>query len=207
VASLPYTGWGTAFFDAENDGDQDLMIVNGAVARNDSPRKGAIKGSTWEYYSEGNLFFENQGEGRLDIANEKAQSACDWAANHRSMLAVDFDGDGGEDLFINAISASTKYYHNVALKRGNWIKIEVLDEALKRYAMGAVVRAYVGETVYRATVNSATSYQAAALVPIHFGIGEATQVDRIEVDFPGGDKQTFPGGKHSQTMVLRRQRK
>lgn len=205
--SLPYTGWGTAFFDPDNDTDYDLILVNGSVARNVPPFKGSKKGSVWEHYSEGNLFFENRGDGKLALNNEIAAAPCNWVANHRAMVAVDFDGDGGEDLFIDAMSEETRYFRNVAKNRGNWIKIEVIDDQLNRYAMGAVVRIYSGDLMLRGIVNSATSYLSSCLAPLKFGLGEKTKVDRVEVVFPGGEKQTFPGGDHGKTLVLRRQRK
>ncbi len=207
AASLPYTGWGTAFFDPDNDADFDLMIVNGSVARNDPPFLGAQKGSTWEYYSEGNLYFENHGAGLLKSAQEVATLPCDWVANHRAMVAVDFDGDGGEDVFIDAMSEETRFYRNTVQDRGNWIKVEVVDDDLNRYAHGAVVRVYSGDMMTRGIVNSATSYLSSCLAPLNFGLGKRTKVDRIEVIFPGGEKQVFPGCTHGQTVVLRRQRK
>ncbi len=207
AASLPYTGWGTAFFDPDNDGDLDLMIVNGSVARSDPPFEGARKGTHWEHYAEGNLFFENIGQGRLRPAQELAGAPCSWLANHRSLVAVDFDGDGGEDVFTNAISEDTKFYRNVDEDRGYWIKVDVIDPKLKRRAMGAVVRVYVGKKILRGFVNSATSYLASCLAPLQFGLGDHAKVDRVEVIFPGGETQVFPGGAHGQVLVLERKRK
>ncbi len=204
VASLPHTGWGTAFLDPENDGDLDLMIVNGSVVRLEKPNPGAKPGSEWENYAESNLFFENIGDGRLQAASEKAQAPCDSVANHRAMIAVDFDGDGGEDLFINATSEATRFYRNVVKDRGNWIKIDVRDEKLKRAAFGAVVRVYVGDKVLRGLVNSATSYQSACLAPLKFGLGKNPKADRVEVIFPGGEKKTYPGPAHGNTVTLKR---
>ncbi|MFT7617243.1 MAG: hypothetical protein ACI97A_000877 [Planctomycetota bacterium] len=207
ASSLPYTGWGTAFFDPDNDSDFDLILVNGSVARNTPPFPGSKKGSVWEHYSEGNLFFENIGNGQLSLNPDMAKAPCSWVANHRSMVAVDFDGDGGEDVFIDAMSDETRFFRNVAEDRGHWIKVEVYDDEYNRYAMGAVVRIYSGDLMLRGIVNSATSYLSSCLAPLKFGLGKRMQVDRVEVTFPGGEVQTFAGGKHGETLVLRRQRK
>ncbi len=204
VPSLPFTGWGTAFFDPDNDADLDLVVVNGAAARRASVQKGAARGSPWTYYAEKNLYFENSGEGRFRAAPDLAQDVCRWVANNRSLLAVDFDGDGGVDVLANAMSEGTKFFRNVAPRRGNWIKIDVLDSRYNRRAHGAVVRVYLPDRMEHSVVRAATSYQAALAAPLHFGLGEATGVERIEVRFPGEGWRSWPGAAAGQTLILKR---
>ena len=120
VASVPYTGFGTVFADLDNDGDLDLVVVNGAVKRRgEALRVSAGEGSLrfWDDYVEPNAVFESLG----DSWHPAALEVDDFAGVHeisRGVLAFDQDGDGDLDLLVTNIEGPARLYRNESPRSG-----------------------------------------------------------------------------------------
>jgi len=94
-------------------------------------------------------------------------------------------------MVVTNCRGKVRIYENVAPKKGHWLQVRALDKALKRDVYGAVVYVHAGGRVHRRTVCPQNSYLTSGAVATHFGLGDAIEIDRIEVRWPGGKLETF----------------
>jgi hypothetical protein len=201
--SYPFTGFGTALLDLEHDGDLDVVIVNGRVEQGPSdPRAGGDP--FWSRYAETNQIFVGDGSGRFSDASAGCAAFCSPVEVSRGLAVDDLDGDGDLDVVLANLAGPARLYENVAEKRGHWLQVRAVDRALQRDVYGAVVRVHAGGKVLRRTVGPASSYLSSSSIAVHFGLGAASAIDRIEVRWPGGEHETFVGIPVDQRIVLTR---
>jgi hypothetical protein len=120
----------------------------------------------------------------------------------RGLVRGDIDGDGAQDLLVTSIGSPARLYRNVAPKQGHWLVVRVTDPALKRDAYGAEVRVRFGDQVRAAWVIPSESYLCSGEPVAHFGVGQIARVDVIEVKWPDGMVETFPGCETDRRIVL-----
>ena len=188
--SVPYTGFGTAAFDVELDGDLDLVVVNGRVLRAD-PLDGVRVPSPWDMYAEPNLFYLNDGTGRFDLVEPPVRSLCTRIEVTRGLAMGDIDNDGDIDLLISNGQGPARLYRNDAPRRGHWLMIRAMDPALGRDAIGAQVTVVCGTRRFLRTITRGFSYLSSSDSRAHFGLGEADRIDDVIVVWPDGQRERF----------------
>ena len=185
---LPYTGFGAALFDADNDGDLDLAVANGAVRRN--PHQAIADGSTdlqeryTTDYAEPNQFYLNTGEGRFRLGCDLAGDFCTTTEVSRGLMAGDIDRDGRLDLVVTNANGPARLYHNRMPNAGHWIAIALAEDA--GALLGAELELETGSIRRRARLDYPGSYLSAAAVAIHIGLGSATRVATLRILWPDG---------------------
>jgi hypothetical protein len=206
--------WGTEFFDVDNDGDDDLYVVNGTNAYNvytrespyymdpaGTPRSGVFP--RWSGAVERNVMFVNSG-GRLNVLEN---SGADLHGNSRSFALFDFDGDGDLDIVLNPFGQKAVLLKNTAEKLGNhWLAIRLQGDPKKRTtrdAIGAriVVKGAGGLDVWR-EVRSTGGYQSTNVKEQHFGLGKQTRVD-VFVTWPNGERAEFKDVAADRRYVIK----
>ncbi len=202
--STPYTGFGTAFFDADNDGDLDLAVVNGAVKR----RPAALSDRAdwfWRGYAEPNLLMLGDGAGGFV---DGSGASGDFGASldvSRGLVPFDLEGDGDLDLLVSNLEGPARIYRNESPGgSGGWVSLRVVDPELRRTALGASVVAWIDDRPLRHLVLPLGGYLTGGEAPIHLGLGDATAVDRFDVTWPGGAVETFDGVPSGSEIVLTR---
>jgi enediyne biosynthesis protein E4 len=119
-----------------------------------------------------------------DIGGKRA------ARSSRSAAVADFDEDGGLDIVTNNFNDRPYYFAN-RFPRQNYVALKLTGTSSNRDAIGALVRLRVGKTVMVQQVNPAGGYLAQSSRVVHFGLGDRSKVDRIEIRWPRGIVQTL----------------
>jgi len=204
--------WDADFFDYDNDGDDDLYVVNGM-------NEYAVYSSINPYYSdpsgkerstvmpvsdkEANVFFVNR-DGMLQ--EESAASGANLLGNSRSVAYFDRDGDGDLDMIVNNFNAPAVFYRNNSEKNGNhWLKVRLVGDPAKgvtRDAIGAriIVDSPSQKGMWR-SVFSTIGYLSVHPKEQHLGLGSDTRAD-VTVIWPNGDRETFRGLEANRTHQI-----
>jgi hypothetical protein len=181
-SSLPYVGWGTAFFDYDNDGLQDLIVVNGHVyPQLDKTRLGASAP-----YRQRKLLYHNLGQGRFEDVSTAFGPVLTEERVSRGLAVGDLDDDGRLDVVINDLDGAPQVLHNELPAAGHWLLVRLRGAGLNRDAIGAVVSLRAGGLTQQRLVRSGTGYLSQDDMRPHFGLGPATRVESLEVRWPDG---------------------
>jgi enediyne biosynthesis protein E4 len=176
-----YVLWGTALEDFDNDGLRDVFQVSGHVFTD-------IPGEPW---AGPRLLYRNLGAGRF----EDVSDAAGLSSAHPSRGAAfgDYDNDGDMDVLVMNMDAPPSLLRNDLNPRGNWLQVRLRGTKSNRDAIGSVVTLHAGGVVQSAPVLSQSSYLSVNDLRLHFGLGKAAEVDRVEVQWPSGERQEFRG--------------
>lgn len=202
AVSFPYTGFGIAMMDIEHDGDLDLLVVNGRVKRPTRDASGPAPSGDdiWQLYAEPNQIFVNE-RGAFRLAS--GETFSDPLEVSRGLAVGDIDGDGDLDGVVTNSGDRTRVYRNDAPKLGSWLLVRAVEPNLGgRDAYGAVVTVIAGERRWLRHVNPAFSYLSSSDPRVHFGVGELEKFDRIEVIWPDGSEEIFPGGRAGRVVTV-----
>ena len=159
-------GWGTSFFDYDNDGDKDLFVANGHVCDNINqiyPEK---------TYPQPNQLFENLGnevfrEVAISFGNDSHQKA-----SSRGAAFGDYDNDGDIDILITNSNRKAQLLRNDGGNQKNWIKVQIIGETSNRSGVGTRGEVICKNLVQVAEVKSGTSYLCQNDFILHFGLGD-----------------------------------
>jgi len=181
--TLPFLKWGTAFLDYDNDGWPDLINANGHVYP-------TVDDHQWgTSYAEQPLLFHNLRNGKFERIGAAPGSGLASAYCARGLAVGDLDGDGRLDVVINNIDSKPAVLRNVAAPVGHWLAFHLVGDVSKkspRDAIGAIVYVTTGKIRQRRDVISGGSYASQNDMTLHFGLGAATSVDKVEIKWPDG---------------------
>ncbi len=179
--TIPFLGWGTGFLDFDNDGLLDLMAVNGHVYRDVDKHDW---GTTW---AQRPLLFRNVNGNRFEVVAAAPGSGLATVIPARGAAFGDLFNDGHIDVVINNIDSAPTLLRNVVRNRNHWLGLKLVGgPESPRDAIGAKVLVTIGTVTQRQDVFSGGSYGSSSDPRLHFGLGPATQIDRIEIKWPSG---------------------
>jgi hypothetical protein len=197
------TGWGAVLADFNLDGALDLALVNGGVTRGPAMAEATL-GPHWSRYAQCNQLFQNSGVGKFLEISASNRAFCGTPGVGRGLVCGDIDNDGRLDLLVTGISGPARLYRNVCPPRGHWLLVRALDPALHRDAYGAEITVRAGSRRWLRLINPAYSYLCSNDPRAHFGLGEIGGIDAIDVVWPDGSKESFPGGAADRLVTLRK---
>ena len=183
--TIPFLGWGVAFLDYDNDGWKDIFVANGHVY----PEVDNYDwGTTWKQRS---LLFRNLKGKKFELVPAATGSGLAVLQSSRGAAVGDLDNDGRIDIVINNLDGPPTVLHNVTQPSGNWLTLRLVG-GLKspRDAIGAKVYLTAGGIRQREDVISGGGYLSQNDMRLHFGLGTQTHVEKLEVEWPDGEKET-----------------
>jgi enediyne biosynthesis protein E4 len=148
----------------------------------------AIGNRTWSGYQKKRLF-HNRHDGTF--AEVSAQAGVDNDMDGRGIAVGDFDNDGRLDLVQANADQPLLLYHNITEKKTNWVEFRLIGVKSNRDAIGARVRIRTGNANQIREVDGGNGYAGQSTKRIHFGLGAATKIDRLDVLWPSGRKEIF----------------
>ena len=200
-SSLPYVGWGTTFFDYDNDGLLDLYVVNGHVY----PQLDKTKLGASAPYRQRRLLYHNRGDGTFDEVAAQAGPTLMTERVGRGAAVGDLDNDGRLDLVINDLDGQPQVLHNESASSGHWLMVSLTGKAPNTLAIGAIVTVRVGERRMQRLVQSGSSYLSQDDMRLHFGIGAAETIDEIDVRWPDDSHTTRKNVRANQPITFAQQ--
>ena len=178
--SRPYVGWGTGFFDLDNDTWLDLLVVNGHVY----PQIDTL--SSGARYRQPKLLHMNLGDGTFCDASQQAGAALREPRTSRGAAFGDLDNDGHIDVVVNDLDGPPMLLRNEGGDGNHWVTLELAATKGNRLAIGARLRAVTGSVVQTEEVRSGGSYLSQNDLRVHFGLGKYAKIDLLEIRWPDG---------------------
>ncbi len=180
-----YLGWGTMFFDFDNDGWPDLILANGHVY----PEVDKYDlGST---YKEQRLLYHNNGNGTFTDVSADAGPGINASSSARGLAVGDLWNDGQLSVLINNVYATPSLLVNSVHSGDHWIAFKTVGTRSNRDGIGARISAKNGERTLVDEVRSGSSYISQNDMRVHFGLGVRAKIDSVEVRWPSGLVEHF----------------
>jgi len=180
LPSLPYVKWGTVFFDADNDGWLDLIVVGGHVyPQVDTLPSGAR-------YKEPKVLQLNQKNGTFCDASEETGPAMRVPRVSRGVAAGDLFNDGNVDIVVEDLAGEPMILKNNGIAGRHWVSFELQGTKSNRLAIGARLKIVAGGMSQTEEIHSGGSYLSQNDLRVHFGLNTATKIDSVEIRWPSG---------------------
>jgi hypothetical protein len=191
-----YVGWGDAFVDFSNDGWQDFFLVNGHVYPQVDTAHKATR------YLEPKLLFLNQHDGTFKNVSRQVGPALEVEQVSRGLAVGDLFNDGKMEAVVENLAGQPIILRPEGGPPNHWISFQ-LEGAKNRLALNARVRATAGDLVQLEEVLSGGSYLSQHDLRLHFGLGSHERVDRAEILWPDGKKETLTNLAADRFYVVR----
>jgi len=183
--TIPYVGWGTSFFDFDNDGWPDLFLVNGHVyPQVDTLDVGAR-------YREPKLLFLNRGDGTFRNISALVGPAIQIPQVSRGAAFGDLFNDGHVDIVVENLDGKPMILREEGGNHNHWIGFELAGTKSNRLALNARIKAVAGDLTQIDEVRSGGSYLSQNDLRIHFGLGSHERLDRVDILWPSGKTETL----------------
>jgi len=184
-ASHPFVGWGTAFFDMDNDGWLDLFVANGHVY----PQMDNVKNSA--PYAEPMLLYRNRHDGTFEEVSKQAGIASMPAKARRGAAFGDIANNGNIDIVVLNVGEPPSLLLNTTRNANHRVLFSLVGTKSNRAAIGARVTVRAQGVAQFSEVRGGGSYLSQNDLRLHFGLGKTAQIESVEVRWPNGKIETL----------------
>ena len=191
-----YVGWGTGFFDFDNDGWKDLLLVNGHVF----PEVDNLHIDI--HYKDRAILYRNLGERQIRGYPPSAGPALRELHSSRGAAFGDIDNDGSVEIAINNQNEPPSLLKQAVNPPGHWIILKLAGTRSNRSAIGARVKLIAGGHTQIDEVRSGGSYLSQSDLRLHFGLASAASVERIEIEWPSGIRQVLKNQDCDRVLTI-----
>lgn len=181
--ALQYVGWGTDFFDYDNDGLMDLLVINGSTFENPDNTRLLIPMKS--------MLFWNRGKrGYYNVASVSGECFTREIVGRGAAFA-DYDNDGDVDVFVVVHGGKAMLLRNDGGEKNHWLKVRTVGRSPNTHGVGARLRLVAGGLTQIKEIGAGNSYISQNSLEAEFGLGETDHVELLEVTWPGGKVQTL----------------
>jgi hypothetical protein len=197
LPSLPWVKWGTAFVDLDNDGWEDLITVTGHVY----PQVESLPSGGG--YRQPKLLEMNQQNGTFCDASDEAGPALTEHRVSRGLAVGDLFNDGNMDVVIEDLDGKPMILRNHGVPGRHWVSFELDGTKSNRLALNARLKITAGGMTQTDEIHSGGSYLSQSDLRVHFGLGSATKIDKVEIRWPSGltENLTNLAGDHFYNVL------
>ncbi len=180
-----FLGWGTGFLDFDNDGWSDLLYVTGHVYPEIMQEK------LDDEFATRKVLYRNLGDGRFEDISLKSGPGILLKRSSRGAAIGDIFNTGQVDIVVNNMNASPTLLRNVVPNSNRWFLVRLIGQKTNRSAVGSRVSLSTGSSQQTQEVLSGCGFCSQNDLRLHFGLGKAQKVDRLEVRWLGGGVETY----------------
>jgi hypothetical protein len=191
AVSLPYVGWGTKFFDYDNDGWVDLFVANGHVY----PQIPS--------FQQRNFVHKNRRDGTFTEVAEQLGAPFKEKRTGRGVAFGDLDNDGDVDVVLNNLGGAGQLLRNDGGNANNSVLIKLVGVKTNRSGVGAMVKVVSGALTQKDEVRSGDSYISQSDQRLHFGLEKRTKIDLIEIRWPSGAIDKVTGANVNKILTIK----
>jgi hypothetical protein len=195
LQSSPMAGYSANIADFDNDGWKDIFVSRGHVQSPNMAGRQAI--------DQPNTVFRNLEGTKFNALTEEAGFAAQPPRRHRGAAVGDFNHDGKLDLVVTALSAPAEIWINDSPDAHHWLELSLEGTKSNRDAIGARIRLSAGGFVQFNHVSTAAGYASSSAAPVHFGLGDATVAEEIEIRWPSGTVQKLKDVRSDQILRVK----
>jgi hypothetical protein len=196
-ATYHLSGFGTRFFDYDNDGARDLFMANGHVLDNIQLYNKDV------HYAEPKLMFRNLGNATFENVSDQLGPDLRLPRVSRGVAVGDFDNDGDLDILVNNNGQAPQLLRNDGGNTNRWLQILLIGVKSNRDGVGARVKVTAGDLIQYDQKKGGMSYQSAQDPRLHFGLGTHAIVDEIELIWPSGIVTKLVNLKSDQIIAVK----
>jgi len=184
LAANKLLGWGVLFLDADEDGRKDILMANGHVYPE------VDTAGTGDHYLQKTLLYRNLGNGRFSDISDVSGPVFKSLRSGRGMASGDLDGDGHPEVVIVNMNERPNLLKNEGSLQ-HAVVVTLSGITSNRSAIGGRVTVETGGLRQMDEVRSGGSFYSNSDLALHFGLGRATTLDRLDVRWPNGEIQSW----------------
>jgi hypothetical protein len=192
-----FTTFGAKFLDYDNDGWKDILLANGQTF----PQMDRYP--TGITYAERNMLFHNLHNGKFKEVGLRSGAALALEKVSRGLATADYDQDGDLEFLVSNMNDSPDLIRHARKNANHSILIKTVGTRGNRNGIGTKVRVVAGGLVQCDEVRSGSSYLSSSDLRLHFGLGAATRIDRIELTWPSGQKDVIRNAPVDHMLVVK----
>jgi hypothetical protein len=171
-----YVSWGTGIYDFDNDGFKDILIFHGGLIH---------------LIPQEHTLFRGVGAAHFQDVSREAGPVLSVRTTARGACFADYDNDGKVDAFLVNLGAKGTLVHNISENTGHWVAIKLRGTKSNRDGIGARIEVSAGGKRWTAERVASSGYLSQDDDRVHFGVGAAESIDKIQIHWPSGREQTL----------------
>jgi hypothetical protein len=171
-----YVSWGTGVYDFDNDGFPDILIFHGGLIH---------------LIPQEHTLFRGVGAAHFQDVSREAGPVLSVRTTARGACFADYDNDGKVDAFLVNLGAKGTLVHNISENTGHWVAIKLRGTKSNRDGIGARIEVYAGGKRWTAERVASSGYLSQDDDRVHFGLGAAESIEKIQIHWPSGREQTL----------------
>jgi hypothetical protein len=193
--TVRFTAWGTGAFDFDNDGQKDLFSAGSDILDNADT-------TAHRPFALPNLLFRNKGNFQFDDVSSRAGAGFLRPAPHRGAAFGDLNNDGRIDIVVSVLNGSPQLLMNRSRNNNHWIILNLVGVRSNHDGIGTRVKVSTSDGDQYNEATSAVGYNSSSDKRVHFGLGTAASIDKIELTWPSGIKQILTNIKADQILTV-----